>query len=215
MKKAVIFDLDGTLLNSLIDIAESVNYVLGKYNLPQHKFDDYKYMIGNGVEVLVKKALPDNISKEDFEKYYKEISEVYRENQMNKTHPYDGIKDMLQGLKDKGVKINILSNKPDNFTQEVVKHYFPEFEFAVIRGALPDVPKKPAPDAVYSIVEQNGIDKQDFLYVGDTSTDMQTAKNAGLTAVGVLWGYRNEQELKENGADYIISKPEELLGLIY
>ena len=215
MKKAVIFDLDGTLLNSLIDIAESVNYVLRKYNLPQHKFDDYKYMIGNGVEVLVKKALPDNISKEDFEKYYKEISEVYRENQMNKTHPYDGIKDMLQGLKDKGVKINILSNKPDNFTQEVVKHYFPEFEFAVIRGALPDVPKKPAPDAVYSIVEQNGIDKQDFLYVGDTSTDMQTAKNAGLTAVGVLWGYRNEQELKENGADYIISKPEELLGLIY
>ncbi len=214
MKKAIIFDLDGTLLNSLIDIADSVNYVLKKYNMPTHKFEDYKYMIGNGVETLVKKALPSNISEQDFSKYYSEISDVYRKNQMNKTHPYNGIVDLLKTLNNRNISVNILSNKPDNFTKEVVSHYFNNINFDIIRGAKQGVPKKPAPDAVFDIISSLKLNKEDFLYVGDTSTDMQTAKNAELTSVGVLWGYRTEKELKDNGADYIISKPEEILKIL-
>ena len=211
MKKAIIFDLDGTLLNSLIDIAESVNFVLEKYNFPTHNIEDYKYMIGNGIQVLIEKALPNNISKTDFGKYFKEASTVYEQRQTQKTHPYDGIMDMLYSLSEKGISLNILSNKPDNFTKDVVNHFFKDINFKIVFGAREDIPKKPAPDAVNEIVNTLGFNKQEFMYMGDTSTDMLTANAANIESIGVTWGYRKVDELLNAGAKHIVNNPAEVL----
>ena len=210
-KKAIIFDLDGTLLNSLIDIAESVNYVLKKHSFPTHSIDDYKYMIGNGIQVLIEKALPNNISKSDFDNYFKEASAVYEQRQTQKTHPYDGIVEMLNSLSDKGIALNILSNKPDNFTKDVVKHFFNDIDFKIVLGAREGIPKKPAPDAVNEIVSTLGFDKQEFMYMGDTSTDMLTAGAANIESIGVTWGYRKIDELLNAGAKHIVNSPIEVL----
>jgi len=210
-KKAIIFDLDGTLLNSLIDIAESVNYVLEKYNFPTHNIEDYKYMIGNGIQVLIEKALPNNISKTDFEKYFNEASTIYEKRQTQKSHPYDGIIDMLNSLSDKGISLNILSNKPDNFTKDVVKHFFKDIDFKIVFGAREGVPKKPAANAVNEIVKTIGLDKQEFIYMGDTSTDMLTANAANIESIGVTWGYRKVDELLNAGAKHIVNSPIEVL----
>ena len=210
-KKAIIFDLDGTLLNSLIDIAESVNSVLEKHNFPTHSIDDYKYMIGNGIQVLIKKALPNHISKTDFEKYFKEASAVYEQRQTQKSHPYNGIVEMLNSLSNKGIVLNILSNKPDNFTKDVVKHFFNDIDFKIVLGAREGIPKKPAPDAVNEIINTLGFDKQEFMYMGDTSTDMLTAGAANIESIGVTWGYRKVDELLNAGAEHIVNYPIEVL----
>ena len=210
-KKAIIFDLDGTLLNSLIDIAESVNYVLEKHNFPTHNIEDYKYMIGNGIQVLIEKALPNNISKTDFEKYFNEAVLIYEQRQTQKSHPYEGIIDMLNSLSDKGIVLNILSNKPDNFTKDVVNYFFKDIDFKIVFGAREGIPKKPAPDAVNEIVNTLGFDKQEFMYMGDTSTDMLTAKAANIESIGVTWGYRKVDELLNAGAKHIVTSPAEVL----
>jgi len=210
-KKAIIFDLDGTLLNSLIDIAESVNYILEKHNFPTHSIDDYKYMIGNGIQVLIEKALPNNISESDFDKYFKEALAVYEQRQTQKSHPYDGIVEMLNSLSDRGVVLSILSNKPNNFTKYVVKHFFNVINFKIVLGAREGIPKKPAPDAVNEIVCALGFDKQEFMYMGDTSTDMLTAGAANIESIGVTWGYRKVDELLNAGAKHIVNTPGEVL----
>ena len=156
--KAIIFDLDGTLLNSLTDIADSVNLVLEKYNLPTHKIDDYKLMIGKGIETLVERALPENIKGTEFDKYLSEIKEVYEANQITKTKPYDGIVDMLKELNNKNVSLNILSNKPINFTLMVVKHFLADIKFDNILGAREGIPQKPDPHSVFEIIENINID---------------------------------------------------------
>ena len=212
--KAIIFDLDGTLLNSLTDIADSVNIVLEKYNFPIHSINDYKLFIGNGIEKLIERALPDNISNDDFEKYLTEIKSIYEKNQINKTKAYDGILEMLKTLNKKSVSINILSNKPIDFTKMVVNHFLKEIKFDNVLGARKNIPKKPNPQAVLEIIKNLKLNKKEVLYVGDTGTDMKTAKNAELTSIGVLWGFRDEKELKENGANYIINSPSEILKFI-
>jgi len=212
--KAIIFDLDGTLLNSLTDIADSVNTVLDKHNLPSHKLDDYKLMIGNGIEKLVEHALPSDVSASDFDKYLNEIKAVYEANQITKTQPYDGVIDMLKEFNNKGISLNILSNKPIDFTIMVVKHFLGDIKFDNILGAREGIPKKPNPHAVFEIIENIKIDKSDVLYVGDTGTDMKTADAAELSSVGVLWGFRGLDELLENGADFIINEPKELLNIV-
>ena len=210
-KKAIIFDLDGTLLNSLIDIAESVNYVLEKHNFPTHNIDDYKYMIGNGIQVLIEKALPNNISKNDFEKYFNEAVLIYEQRQTQKSHPYEGIIKMLESLSAKGIVLNILSNKPDNFTKDVVNHFFKGIDFKIVFGAREGIPKKPAPDAVNEIVKILDFKKQEFMYMGDTSTDMLTAGAANIESIGVTWGYRKIDELLNAGAEHIVNYPIEVL----
>ena len=212
--KAIIFDLDGTLLNSLTDIADSVNIVLEKYNLPVHSIEDYKIFIGNGIEKLVERALPDNINKTDFEKFLAEIKSVYEKNQITKTKPYDGIIEMLKTLNDKDVSINILSNKPIDFTKMVVEHFLSEIKFDNVLGAREGIPKKPNPQAVFEIIDNLKLNKEEVLYVGDTGTDMQTAENADLTSVGVLWGFRSMEELVENNADYIIEEASKIIEII-
>lgn len=213
--KAIIFDLDGTLLNSLVDIADSVNFVLKKYNLPVHSIEEYKLFIGSGIEKLVERALPDNISDENFKKYLDEIKSVYEKNQISKTKPYDGILEMLKILNNKGVSLNILSNKPIDFTKMVVEHFLGDIKFDNVLGAREGVPKKPNPQAVSEIIDNLKLNKEEVLYVGDTGTDMQTAENAGLTSVGVLWGFRGLEELMENNADYIIEEASKIIEITF
>ena len=212
--KAIIFDLDGTLLNSLVDIADSVNIVLKKYNLPTHPIDDYKLMVGKGIKSLVEEALPNNVNQSDFDKYFAEVTQVYENNQINKTQPYSGIIDMLKALEDNGTIINILSNKPIDFTKMVVSHFLGEINFKYVIGARKGVPQKPNPISVFEIIEGLELDKSEVLYVGDTGTDMKTAENAGLSSVGVLWGFRGLEELMENGAEYIIEEPSKIVSIV-
>ncbi len=214
MKKAVIFDLDGTLLNSIIDIAESMNEVLEKNNFPTHTIDEYKFLIGKGIDNLAIDSLPNKVPKVDYPKYCKQIREVYDKRWMLKTKPYDGIIELLNELTKRKVKIAILSNKPQNYTELVVKHLLPDWKFDCVLGAREGVPIKPNPQAVIEIIEKFGLMPADFLYVGDTNIDMQTANAAKLTAVGVSWGFRPVKELLAANANYIIDKPMELLNLL-
>jgi len=214
MIKALIFDLDGTLLNSLVDIMDSVNIVLTEYNLPTHSLDEYKMFIGNGIEVLAKKALQEKLNDNEFDNFLKKVKKIYSQRQILKTQPYDGIRDMLKTLNAKQIKTAILSNKPNEFTQQVVSHFFTDIKFDIILGSRVNVPRKPNPQAVFEILGQLNLKKNQAFFVGDTSTDMQTGKNAGLKTIGVSWGFRSVQELKQNGADFIVNKPSEILELV-
>ncbi|OYT10980.1 MAG: hypothetical protein B6I18_06250 [Bacteroidetes bacterium 4572_112] len=214
MKKAVIFDLDGTLLNTLIDLQESVNGVLAKHNFPTHHIDKYKYFLGNGIEVLTRKAFPKDVNDTDFEKYLSEVKTEYSSRQTSKTRPYDGIPELLKELNNKGIKIAILSNKPNEFARPTVEHFFGDIKFEVVFGARQEVARKPSAEAVTEILDIFGLQKEDCLFVGDSETDMQTGVNAGMQAVGVSWGFRTVDEMKENGASFIIDKPEELFLII-
>jgi phosphoglycolate phosphatase len=212
-KKAVIFDLDGTLINSLDDIANSMNEALRANGYPLHSVESYKHFIGTGVVNLVKNALPPE-KKED-ERAVNTVRESYRmlyeKNYLEKTKPYDGINELLNTLKQQGFKIAVLSNKPHGFTVELAEHFFEGIDF--ILGQQDSIPKKPDPAGVNIILKELKLSKEDCIYLGDSGVDMQTAKAAGMTAVGVLWGFREKEELLENGADYLIEKPQDLLNL--
>lgn len=213
-KKAVIFDLDGTLINSLDDIANAMNEALRENGYGTHSVESFKHFIGTGVVNLVKNALPPENS--DDERAINAVRESYRtlyeKNYLENTKPYDGITELIKSLKEKGFKIAVLSNKPHNFTVELAEHFFDEFDFVL--GQQDGVPKKPSPAGVNLILNECNLNKEDCIYLGDSGVDMQTAKAAGITAVGVLWGFREKEELLENGADYLISKPHEVLHLI-
>jgi len=214
MKKGVIFDLDGTLLNTLIDLQESVNGVLTKYNFPTHHIDEYKYFLGNGIEVLTRKAFPKDINDIEFPKYLEEVKAEYSSRQTSKTKPYDGIIDLLKELNNQSIKIAILSNKPNEFARPTVAHFFNDIKFEVVFGARQEVARKPSAEAVTEILDVFGLKKEECLFIGDSETDMQTGVNAGMQAVGVSWGFRTVDEMKDNGASFIIDKPEELLLII-
>ena len=214
MKKAVIFDLDGTLLDTLTDIMESVNKVLKKYQFPTHDLEAYKYFIGSGIGVLTQKSFPQNLSAEDFELYLSEVMIEYESRQTLKTQPYSGIIEMLESLNHKGIKIAILSNKPDAFAKPTVEHFFPNIKFEVVFGSREHVNRKPAPDAVFEILDLLHLEKEDCFFVGDTSTDIRTGVSAGLQTIGVSWGFRTVKELKNAGATYIIDTPEEIFSLL-
>ena len=215
MKKAVIFDLDGTLLDTLTDIMESVNKVLELHNFPTHDLQAYKYFIGSGIGVLTQKAFPQDITDIEFSNYLAEVMTEYEARQTLRTKPYNGIMEMLQRLNKEGIMIAILSNKPDEFAKPTVKHFFPNINFEMVFGSRENVARKPSPDAVFEILELLKLDKSDCLFVGDTSTDIRTAVNAGVDAVGVSWGFRTIEELNRAGAKYIIDQPEELFDIIY
>ncbi|RUA23558.1 MAG: HAD family hydrolase [Bacteroidetes bacterium] len=214
MKKAIIFDLDGTLLDTLTDIMESVNKVLEKHHFPTHDLDAYKYFIGSGIGVLTQKAFPQDISQADFELYLGEVMTEYESRQTLKTKPYPGIVAMLEKLNDMGIKISILSNKPDEFAKPTVAHFFPNIKFEVVFGSRKNVNRKPAPDAVFEILEILNLEKSECFFVGDTSTDIRTGVNAGLETIGVKWGFRTEEELRNAGATHIIDTSNEIFQLL-
>lgn len=211
---AVLFDLDGTLLDTLEDLTDSMNATLAKFGKDPVSMDQSKYFVGDGVEQFVRRAIggqPDRKTVEDFARAYRA---EYAGRWAAKTRPYDGIGDLLETLKARGVKMAVLSNKPDDFTSLTVERFFAPGIFAAVRGAKADIPNKPDPSAAIQITSDLKITPEHFLYVGDTNTDMQTATAAGMYAVGALWGFRTADELLVNGAKVLIEKPAELLKLL-
>jgi len=212
--KAVLFDLDGTLVNSLKDIADSINKVLQENNLPTHSYEVVNNFIGSGLRVLVTKALPESHrNEENIENYFQAMMSNYRENCTNKTYAYEGIPELLKELKSKNIKLAILSNKADELTKKIGETLFPNY-FEIVMGLKSELTKKPNPIAAIEISQDLGYSPEEFLYVGDSGIDMQTAKNAKMHAVGVLWGYRPKEELLAEGAQSVISHPSELMALL-
>jgi len=212
--KAIIFDLDGTLLDTLEDIADSMNLALGENGLPEHPLDAYRYFVGSGVKVLAELSVGKGSTPELVQKVLEGYLWHYARLSKNKTRPYDGVTDAAKALHYKGLKLAVLSNKPHLSTLEVVAEYFPDLPFTAVYGQREGVPHKPDPGATLAIAREMGIDPADFLYAGDTAVDMRTASGAGMYAVGVLWGFRYIEELVESGARVIISRPDELPKLV-
>lgn len=212
--KLVIFDLDGTLLNTVEDLANSVNYLLQKYGYPTHTIDQYKYFVGNGITKLIERALPIEAKTDEIvAKFQAEFVIYYSQHSKDNTAPYDGVIELLKELKNKGLILAVASNKHHPATVELIEYYFKD-TFAIVYGKREGVQPKPDPTIVFDIVKQCGFSTDEILYVGDTSTDMLTAKNASVRSVGVTWGFRPQQELEENGATYIINAPSQLLDLL-
>jgi phosphoglycolate phosphatase len=212
MIKLIIFDLDGTLLNTLNDLADCANYILKKNDFPTHTTEAYKYFVGNGVAMLMKRALPENVSEAAYTKILNEFLTYYEIHKSDKTAPYDGVIETLENLQDKGILLTVATNKPHELLSELMQHYFPTIRWAAVFGNRKDIPIKPNPQIVYDILDTcMGIIPAEILYVGDTAVDMQTAANAGITKIGALWGFRTKEELENAGADKLIEKPQELI----
>lgn len=213
MYRCVIFDLDGTVLNTLEDLADAGNYALAKLGFPTHPVENYRFYVGNGIPKLIERILPENADRENFNECHKLFCSYYSDNMNNKTVPYEGIPETLAQLRKLGLKLALVSNKSHEFTVKLVKKAFGE-AFDVIYGSVPDKPRKPAPYWVNLALERLCVSPDDAFYVGDSGVDMMTAKNAGITACGVLWGFRGREELIENGADFICGDCCELVKLI-
>jgi len=210
---AVVFDLDGTLLDTLADIADAANRVLVKHGLPAHELDAYRLFVGEGVRVLFERALPaDACTAERVAAYAEDFRGAYAECWNVQTRPYEGIVDLLDALVSRHVRLAVLSNKPDNFTKACVREYFPDLPFEAVLGQREGVPRKPDPAGAVEIAEAMGLAPTQFLYAGDTAVDMQTALTAGMFPLGVLWGFRPLSELQAGGAQAVIARPAELLG---
>jgi len=212
MIRAVLFDLDGTLTNTLQDIADAMNRALRLHGLEEYPVDAYRYLVGNGAVKLSQRVVRDR--QELAEPVRRTYQEYYEQHAMDSTAPYEGIPELLQALQARGVKMCVLSNKPDADTRSVVQHYFPQITFAHVQGQLPGVPVKPDPTAALEIARELGVAPEEFLYLGDTDVDMRCAVNAGMQPVGVLWGFREAQELLDGGAQLLIDHPIELLKRI-
>ena len=213
MINTIIFDLDGTLLNTLEGLKNSTNFALKKFNNPEITLEQTRSFVGNGVRKLIERAIPNGEQNPDFEKCLNTFKEHYSKTMYQKTVAYDGIEDMLTELKKRGIKTGVVSNKFDTAVKELCKNYFDGLIIVAI-GESPDVRKKPAPDSVLKAMEILGAKPENTLYVGDSDVDIQTAKNTNLKSVGVTWGFRDRELLEEEGADFIINTPCELLELI-
>ena len=213
MINTVVFDLDGTLLDTLEDLTDSVNYALSTFSLSQRTIQEVRCFVGNGVELLMERAVAGRLNEDDYKKCLATFKSHYSENMNNKTKPYDGMMDLVRCLVKDGYHVAIVSNKFDTAVKELNVVYF-EGIFPVAIGASDVVAKKPAPDSVYEALKQLGVTKESAIYVGDSDVDVMTAHNAGLPCVGVTWGFRDEELLKSMNAEYIIHKPLELLSIL-
>jgi phosphoglycolate phosphatase len=210
--RAAVFDMDGTLLDTLDDLADCMNRVLERHGQAPHRTDAYRYFVGDGLENLVRRSLPDEVRTDELIAALKEaMRQEYAEHWADKTRPYDGIPELLSALKERGIRLAILSNKPHAFTRQIAAHYFPEGLFEDVRGAQEGAPRKPDPAAALGIAAAMGLAPETFLYLGDTNTDMRTGRSAGMFTVGVLWGFRTRDELVENGAQELVTDPDEVL----
>lgn len=212
MIKTIIFDLDGTLLNTLNDLKESTNFALEKYGHPSRTIEEVRNFVGNGVKRLIELAVPKGMNELSFEQCLSDFKQHYKQNMYNSTAPYEDILELLDRLDDEGIQIAVVSNKFDAAVKELCKKYFVN-RIEVAIGESQNIRKKPAPDSVFEAMKLLNAHKESTLYVGDSDVDIQTAKNAGLRSVGVSWGFRDEELLKSEGANYIIHKPLELLRI--
>jgi phosphoglycolate phosphatase len=213
--RAVLFDLDGTLLDTLEDLADSVNAVLAARSLPQHAVDAYRYFVGDGATILMTRVLPAaHRTQATIAACVGEFTEVYAEHWNKKTKPYPGIPGMLDALVRRNISISVLSNKPHAYTRLCVEHLLPQWKFDVILGQGGDVPRKPDPGGALQVAAQVHVSPEDVLYVGDTGTDMQTAVAARMLPLGALWGFRTKEELLASGARAVVDSPGGVLHMI-
>lgn len=214
MFHAIVFDLDGTLLNTLDDITDAVNDTMVLFGLPIHPIEKVKYMVGDGVDMLIERALSGqsltNEQKAQFKKIYMEKYDLY---QTRKTKPYPEVEDLLIRAQRRGIRIFVFSNKPDVLAQKVVRHYFKDVTFAGILGQTKGALPKPDPTALLRMLKEKNVDLATTVFVGDSDVDILTAKNAQLKSIGVTWGFRDRDVLKTAQADYIVSEPEEIYDL--
>ena len=212
MYSTYIFDLDGTLLDTLGDLAAATNYALRTHGMPEHSIDDVRRFVGNGVRKLMERAIPDGVDNPDFEATFATFRQYYMQHSLDTTRPYNGIPETLAALKARGCRLAVVSNKMMAATQELCQHFFPDtIEVAIGENEAAGIRKKPAPDTVFAALKALGVEKNGAVYVGDSDVDLATARNAGLPCISVLWGFRDKAFLTENGAETFISTPSELL----
>ncbi len=211
--KGLIFDLDGTLLDTLEDLADAANSTLRYFGFPEHPVDAYRYFVGEGLKILMQRIVPGSAgSDKQLAEYMEKFAEIYRHTWNVQTAPYKGIPEMLSSLSAKGLQLAVLSNKPHEFTEICVETFFPEHPFAFVFGQREGVPKKPDPAGALELAEKMGLGVDEILYVGDTATDMKTGNSAGMRTVGVEWGFRERAEFEENNAWRIVSTPDEVVS---
>ena len=216
MYKVYIFDLDGTLLDTLQDLANSVNYALRQHGMPEHSIDDIRRFVGNGVRLLMERAIPDGAQNPQFEDTFATFRQHYMQHSLDTTRPYDGIPELIHELKARGCKMAVVSNKMMAATQELVRHFFPDIDVAIGEHEAAGIKKKPAPDTVFEALRQlteNLELRTDSVYVGDSDVDIETARNSGLPCISVLWGFRNRDFLLAHGATTFADHPSDILTI--
>ena len=211
--KAILFDLDGTLADTITDIANAVNITLKRHGYPTHPVESYKLMVGNGFAMMMQRALPQDLAldKEAFEGLVSEATERYQSIALDTTAPFQGVTQTLQELIVRGIKLGVLSNKPDQLTKMIISALFPDVPFVAIEGDLPNRPKKPDPSRALEMLKSIDIQPEDAFFVGDSGVDMDTARNGKMVPCGATWGYRSVEELKEHGARILLMKPRDIL----
>lgn len=213
MIKAVIFDFDGTLANTLKDLMVAGNRALKMYGFPEHDEENYKIFVGNGWEDLIRKATNYSADEETFGKIFNEFRDYYNVHYCDETVAYDGLPELIAACKERGLLVAIVTNKKQEITNIMVDELYGDV-FDIVCGASDKYPSKPDPASTLSVMERLGVKPEECIFIGDSCVDMQTAVNSGAVAVGETWGFRGEKELRENGADYIIHRPSELLELL-
>ena len=212
MYNTYIFDLDGTLLDTITDLAASCNYALRTHGMPEYSVDDVRRFVGNGVRKLMERAIPHGAENPDFEATFATFREHYMHHSLDTTQPYPGISEVLADLKARGCRLAVVSNKMMAATVELCRHFFPDtIEVAIGEHEAEGIRKKPAPDTVFAALRELGVEKDRAVYVGDSDVDVQTAANSGLPCISVLWGFRDRDFLIQHGAKTFISAPSELL----
>lgn len=216
MKKLAIFDLDGTLLNTIKDLGEAANYALDRNGFHTHSMASYPFFVGNGVKRLIERVLPEDARKKPqvIEAMLKDFKLYYDEHNTDRTKPYEGIPQLLEQLQEKGVAMAVASNKYQLATDKIIKHFFPNIEWAAVVGQSEGVPVKPDPSVIFMILAQAKVAKQDVLFIGDSGVDMETARRACIDSVGVTWGFRPMKELIEYHANVIVNKPNDIIPII-
>lgn len=212
--KACIFDLDGTLLDTLTDLADSVNAALRDYLLPERSKAEIRQFVGNGVARLIARSVPENLDEQTVAKVFADFKFIYEKNKSLTTKPYPGIEDLLETLSLSGIRLAVLSNKADDAVQSLMKEFFPEI-FEVIQGETPEVQRKPAPDGLLSIMKKMNLSPEEVIYIGDSEVDIETAQRADIKLVACSWGFRSTEQLRSAGAINIIETPQEVLNYIF
>ena len=211
--RLALFDMDGTILDTLEDLTDATNVIMDKYGYPTHGIDAVRGFVGNGLRKLIERATPADTDAAKIDAMLADFKVYYADHCADKTRPYDGVREMIARLRAKGILTAVVSNKVDEGVQELVKEYFPGlFDLAV--GERPDVKPKPAPDMVFSALERMGVDIRDAVFIGDSDVDLKTAQNAGIDGIFVDWGFRTPEVLRSLGAEIVVSTPEQVEALI-